>query len=137
MGKAISIAALAIGLVAVLSAAVALADKGNDGKEPSKISLFNPGTGVYGGAVDSDDEACERKRTVKVFHDQNRNGIDKTDYEIGDDRTDREGEYEVVGNQAPAGDKIVARVEKRKLKDGTVCLPKDRSAIAGGGIIAN
>jgi hypothetical protein len=131
MGK-LCIAALMIGLVAVPSVAVALADSGDDSKEPSKLKLFNVEDGVYVGAVDSDDEACEVRRTVRVFHDQNRNGIDKTDYEIGDDRTDREGEYEVIGNQAPAGDRIIARVVKRKLSDGTICLPKDKWAIARG-----
>ena len=135
MGKA-SVAALAIGLAVALSATVALGKMGDGPKEPSKISLYNVRDGHYEGAVDSEDEACERKRTVRVFHDQNKNGIDPSDYEIGDDRTDREGEYEVVGNQAPPGDTIIARVERRKLIDGTVCLPKQKASIARGHIDA-
>jgi hypothetical protein len=100
---------------------------------PSSLTLHNRESEIYDGAVESNEEACERGRTVRVFHDKNRNGVDGRDYRIGKDRTDRHGEYEVEGSQAPMGDRIIAVVGQRTLADGTVCLAKERKSIALSG----
>jgi hypothetical protein len=99
-------------------------------REPSRLSLRNVESTIYDGFVESNRAACERRRTVVVFHDQNRNGVDKSDYRIGSGKTDREGDYEVEGSQAPKGDRIVAQLKQRTLADGTVCLAKERAAVA-------
>jgi hypothetical protein len=52
---------------------------------------------------------------------------------MGSDKTDKEGEYEVEGNQAPAGDRIVALAKEKTLADGTVCLAREKKAIALAG----
>ena len=123
--------ALAVGLTAALLAGAALADQAP--RVPSTLTLSNGEPTIYEGAVGSKRSACKKRRAVKVFHDQNRNGVDGSDYLIGTDTTDKKGEYEVEGNQAPMGDQIIAQVKRRKLGDGTVCLTKEKSAIALAG----
>jgi len=121
---------MAVGLVAGLFASGLVA---KTAQEPSKLTLRNSEPEIYEGFVEADRASCERRRKVAVFHDQNRNGVDKSDYRIGSDKTDREGEYEVEGNQAPMGDRIVAQITRKTLRDGTVCLAKEKGAVALGG----
>lgn len=122
--------ALAASMAAALFAIAALAAQT---RVPSTLTLSNGEPSIYEGAVGSKRAACKKRRAVKVFHDENRNGADSSDYLIGTDTTDKKGEYEVEGNQAPMGDQIVALVKMRKLGDGTKCLAKEASAIALAG----
>lgn len=120
------VGALAVALLGGLLATGALADnhhgdaKGEDDAK-SQISLSNSETGVYEGTVTSKKAACRKQRKVKVYHDENENGVDRSDYRIGKDTTDKKGNYEVVGNQAPMGDAVIAVVSGKRLADGTRC----------------
>ena len=96
----------------------------------SSLTLTNSKPGVYTGTVSSGNDKCEPNRKVIVRHDQNRNGYDRSDYKIGTDRTDAKGDYEVLGNQAPRGDAIAAKVAKKTLADGTVCKKATTRGIA-------
>lgn len=129
MKKGIAVV-VSVGLVAGLFATELAARTEHD---PAKLTLRNAKEGLYEGYVETDNLACESRRPVTVFHDQNRNGVDKSDYRIGSDKTDKYGEYEVEGNQAPKGDRIVAQVKRKTLVDGTVCLAKQRGATALAG----
>jgi len=126
MKKGIAVSA-AVGLICGLFATELAARTAH---EPALLYLRNVKVGVYEGYVESDPLPCEARRLVTVFHDQNRNGVDKSDYRIGSDKTDKNGEYEVEGNQAPLGDRIVAQVKRKILADGTVCLAKQKGATA-------
>jgi hypothetical protein len=86
----------------------------------SRISLANDQARTYRGLVESSNPRCFARRSVTVFHDENRNGIDGKDYVIGQDLTATSGFYKVVGAQAPAGDRIIARVLRRK-RGSLVC----------------
>jgi hypothetical protein len=118
---------LAIGLLGGLLAGGALAKKLS-----TSISLVNAEAGVYKGKVTSAKAACEKGRKVTVYHDENDNGLDPSDYRIGSDRTGKSGAYTVQGNQAPAGDTIIATVKRKKLKAG-VCKEKEVDAVALSG----
>jgi hypothetical protein len=122
--------ALAASMAAALFAIGALAART---EVSSAITLSNGEPTIYEGSVQSSRRACERRRRVKIFHDQNRNGVDPSDYPIGIDKTDKMGNYEVEGSQAPMGDRIVAQLKQRTLPDGTVCLSKERAAVALAG----
>jgi hypothetical protein len=106
-----SLGAAALGLLIVSAAAAA----GQADRAPSRIILTNPEPGVFRGRVESKNARCEPRRTVVVYHDDDANGIDQGDYEIGTDRTNEVGRYEVVGSQPPEGDPVIARVARRKL----------------------
>jgi hypothetical protein len=132
------VAGFAVAVLLVgLPVAGALADHhegGNDEPEvKSKITLSNTESGVYEGTVSSKRPACKKQRRVKVYHDQNENGVDRSDYRIGKDTTDKRGNYEVNGNQAPMGDDVVAVVAGRYLGDGTLCLDDDKTIAALSG----
>lgn len=120
------------GLLAGLAAAGALANhhvsdgKGDD-EVKSRITLSNSESGVYEGTVSSKRPGCKKQRRVKVYHDQNENGVDRSDYRIGKDLTDKKGNYEVDGNQAPMGDDVIAVVTGKLLPDGTLCLDDDKT----------
>lgn len=128
VAAALAIAALATG---------ALADHHEGGKEDdevkSKISLSNSEAGVYEGTVSSKKAGCRKQRRVKVYHDQNENGVDRSDYRIGKDLTDKKGNYEVNGNQAPMGDDVIAVVSGKFLPDGTHCEDDDKTIAALSG----
>jgi hypothetical protein len=126
-------AALVIGSLAT-GAFAAHHEGGKDDEEvKSQISLSNTESGVYEGTVGSKRPACRKQRKVKVYHDQNENGVDRADYRIGKDTTDKKGNYEVNGNQAPAGDDVIAVVSGKLLPDGTYCLDDDKTIAALSG----
>ncbi len=130
--------ALGAALAAASLATGALAHDHHDGAKDedevkSKISLSNSEAGVYEGTVSSKRAACRKQRGVKVYHDQNENGVDRSDYRIGKDTTDKKGNYEVNGNQAPAGDDVIAVVSGKVLADGTLCLDEDKTIAALSG----
>jgi hypothetical protein len=114
--------------IGALTVTVAVAKKSFS----TSISLENGSPGVYEGSVRSKKAACETGRKVTVFHDENDNGLDKSDFRIGSDTTDSGGNYVVRGNQAPAGDTIIATVGIKKRKTG-VCKEKEVDAIALSG----
>jgi len=129
--------ALTVVLAIASLATAALADhyegsKGNGGVK-SQISLSNSEAGVYEGTVTSKEAPCRKQRRVKVYHDQNKNGLDRSDYRIGKDITDKKGNYEVNGNQAPTGDNVIAVVAGKHLRDGTLCLGDDKTIAALSG----
>lgn len=130
--------ALGVVLAAGSLATGALAHDHHDGAKDedevkSSISLSNSEAGVYEGTVSSKRAACRKQRRVKVYHDQNENGVDRSDYRIGTDTTNKRGEYEVNGNQAPTGDDVVAIVSGKVLRDGTLCLDEDKTIAALSG----
>jgi hypothetical protein len=130
--------ALAAGLTAGSLATGALADHHHGGDKDedevkSRITLSNSEAGVYEGTVSSKRAACRKQRRVKVYHDQNENGVDRSDYRIGKDLTDKKGNYEVDGNQAPMGDDVIAIVTGKVLADGTLCLDDDKAIAALSG----
>jgi hypothetical protein len=124
------VVALVVGLAAALLAPAELAARAE--RVPTKLTLKNLDPTFYEGTVSSKDEACEKRRLVKVVHDEDEDGADSGDYLIGTDLTDKEGKYEVEGNQAPMGDRIVALTKRRTLSDGTICLGKEKAAAALG-----
>jgi hypothetical protein len=125
------LAACAVTAAAGLLAASAVGDQG--GAIETKVSLENSQPGLYDGEVQSTKPACRTRRTVRVYHDQNRNGVDTTDYLIGTDQTDKRGEYGLDGSQAPRGDQIIALATRKKLSDGTRCLSDSVKAVALSG----
>lgn len=132
------VGALAVALLGGLLATGALADRhGGDAKGEdevkSQISLSNTESGVYEGTVSSKKAACRKQRRVKVYHDQNKNGDDGSDYRIGRDTTNRKGDYEVIGSQAPKGDSVVAVVSSKHLRDGTHCEEAEKTIAALSG----
>jgi hypothetical protein len=124
-GIVISIAAA---LCVALVPGIALA-----GKVKSKVDISNPTFGLYGGTVTAEKQKCVAGRTVEVWHDTNGNGkIDPdVDFQIGTGKTDQNGDYEIAGNQAPVGDRVIAKVRKRK-KGRTRCLEATGSVIVDG-----
>ena len=102
--------------VAVCVAAGLLAGVASGAKIKTSVSLDNPDFGVYEGQVTAK-KPCKKGRKVTVWHDTNGNGQvdgDPPDFEIGYGFTDEAGFYVVLGNQAPAGDNIIAVVDKKK-----------------------
>jgi hypothetical protein len=122
---------IVVALAATLAAVVAVGGAFGEGNVGGgRLTLHNPEYGVYEGNLESEKAGCEKRRRVHVYHDQNKNGYDPSDYHIGSDKTNRKGDYEVNGNQAPAGDQIVARVGPRTLAGGTHCLGEEKKAVA-------
>jgi hypothetical protein len=117
---------LALALMLVF-AGVAVAKKK---RHATSLTLKNTQSTVYEGVAQSKRPACESRRTVTVFHDENRNGLDGADYRIGSDTTSNNGAYRVVGNQAPPGDTIIALVARRTLPSGAICKGSVVSATA-------
>jgi hypothetical protein len=102
--------------LAVCVAAGLIAGVASGAKIKTSVSLDNPAFGVYEGQVTAK-KPCKKGRTVTVWHDTNGNGEvdgEPTDFEIGTGVTDDAGFYTVLGNQAPAGDNIIAVVDKKK-----------------------
>ena len=114
-------------LLAFLAAAVVLAGIAGGAwaagkiKADSKVTLHNQVAGVYFGKVSSEVPDCKPKRNVTVWHDEDADGVDEDDFKIGSDKTDRKGKWEVRGNQAPAGDRIIAEVLEEKVDHGLLC----------------
>ena len=122
------VSALAVALTTVVAVGGAFGEGSN--VAGGRLTLQNPEFGVYEGNLESEKAGCEKRRRVTVYHDQNENGYDPSDYRIGSDKTNRKGDYEVNGDQAPAGDRIVARVIHRTLASGTLCLGEEKKAVA-------
>lgn len=57
----------------------------------SRVTIREPEPGNYRGRVISDKAACERRRLVKVYADFG----DGDPLQIGEDRTDRQGRWEI------------------------------------------
>ncbi len=85
------------------------------------LTIVNEKSTVYEGNVGSDYAYCVPHRTVTVVDDENGNGIDRSDPQIGIARTDQNGDYRIVSGQVPQGDHVFARVAKKKLPNGAVC----------------
>jgi hypothetical protein len=68
-----------------------------------EIKTFPNGKARYSGEIDSDNEACESGRTVKIYAKKAR--VVKT-------RTDSAGEFSAVGRAAEKGDKLTVKVPK-------------------------
>jgi hypothetical protein len=132
MTRAIA-AALALSLTAVGAlAAVAVADRVEE--ISTSVTLSNPEAGIYEGVVKSKKKVCKRERKVTVIHDEDADGqADKSDFRIGKDTTNKAGEYEVRGNQAPPGDDILAIVGVKELSGHSFCKGAFRSATALSG----
>jgi hypothetical protein len=125
------VVALCIVLVGGIIAGGAIARAGK--RITTALTLRNAEPSAYEGEVRSKKRVCEGLRKVRVYHDENDNGIDSSDYLIGSDKTNLAGEYDVHGNQAPPGDTIIAYASRRKLRSGTVCKAGEVSAIALSG----
>ena len=118
------IAWLVIAGVAML--AVGTADARSDHFASSvKAQGFQPGCKKRGcqtavGKVTSSHQACERKRTVKVFLKQD------PDTYHWKGTTDSSGHWEIAVNFLPVDAKYYAKVKERILDSGAVCR-RDRS----------
>ena len=111
--------ALGVGFALALLGAAGVSAKPDPGG--STVTLQNDQPNSYKGKVESDVPKCERRRLVRVFHDENANhNIDGDDFQIGEDRTNRKGAYAVTGNQAPAGDNLIA-LATDAVRDHTHC----------------
>jgi hypothetical protein len=115
-------AALAVALLASLFAGATEAKKRKRGpKVASDVTVVNRMSGFYEGKVRSSVDACESRRVVVVYHDENDNGLDQGDFRIGEGTTTKSGSYVVRGNQAPRGDTVIVLLISRKLPSGTRC----------------
>jgi hypothetical protein len=119
---------IAVGLAALLAAGAIAAKKP---RISTSVSLANRAPGLYTGRVSAPKFACRYQRVVRVFHDEDDNGLDDEDYEIGSSVTLISGFYSVRGAQAPAGDTIVAAVQ-RKSKKRFICKAAEQPAVARG-----
>jgi hypothetical protein len=100
----------------------------------TSVSLFNPSPGLYTGVVKSKKKACKKGRDVTILHDENGNGkADKGEYKIGKTTSRKSGQYEVRGNQAPAGDLVLAIVGVKELSGKSFCKGAFKSAKASAG----
>jgi hypothetical protein len=124
---AVLVAGLAV--IGLLAAAVAI---GKVRAISTSATLSNPATGVYKGVVRSKKKRCRAGRRVTILHDRNGNGSDRSDFTIGSDRTGGSGAFEVRGNQAPAGDPILAVVGTKELGDEAFCKQFIKSGRASG-----
>lgn len=97
------------------------------------LTLFNPAIdGHYFGTIESDDDKCAKRRSVSIYHDANGNGLDPSDFHIGDAKTNGDGEYDLKNaDQAPLGDQIIAIAPKKKPKRSLTCKKAKDVAIAG------
>ena len=123
--KALGISVVMLTLAAIVATFVAPAIATHS--VGSKITLSNGIPGDYEGAVSSKKEGCVKGRSVSVYHDQNKNGVDQSDFKIGTSRTDKDGEYLIQGNQAPEGDTIIAVAKSRKLGKRHSCRKAQKS----------
>jgi hypothetical protein len=94
-------------------------------RERSTITLQNKVAGSYSGEVKSQVPKCEKERSVTVYHDEGDDGLDDTDFQIGSAQTNKHGKYKVHGNQAPAGDTVIAVVEEDELSEKLLCKEDD------------
>jgi hypothetical protein len=104
-------------LVLVCLGAASLAAAGQTPQENTKVTLENKTEGLYTGDLTSQVPKCVKGRDVHVYHDANADGNFTGDFEIGHTRTNKRGEYSVTGNQAPAGDQILAYAYSKTLDD--------------------
>jgi hypothetical protein len=110
---------LAVSIALVGAAALAVTAFAGDSVK-SKVTVSNAIEGQYIGEVTSEDPKC-LKRKIYVFHDENNNGVDDSDFEIGRTKTSSDGGYLMTGKpQAPSGDHVIAVATKRK-KGSVVC----------------
>jgi hypothetical protein len=70
---------------------------------------FKAGEAEYFGQAFSPKKRCRRGRLVELFHDSN------PDFKIGQDRTNREGDWRIVGPAPPSGDEVYATMDPRFL----------------------
>jgi hypothetical protein len=130
MKSVVGILAVALAGAGVL-AAIAVG-KGVD-EISTSVTLSNPSTGLYKGVVKSKKKKCRAGRRVTILHDQNGNGADRSDFTIGKDTTNKAGQYEVSGNQAPPGDAVLAIVGVKELSGDSFCKGATKSARALSG----
>jgi hypothetical protein len=100
--------------VLCVTAATAIADR-NAGN--TKVSLKNKEVSIFEGHVTAKAAACEKRRVVSVYHDENNDASPMGDFEIGSDVTSNAGLYVISGNQPEAGDQVLAEVGPRDAGD--------------------
>ena len=122
--------ALALGLAGALALS-ALAMAGSKPEIDATVKITNPATGTYQGKVKPEKRKRCQKRNVTVYHDENENGADDSDYVIGSTKSDRKGKWTVHGNQAPAGDTVVAVAEEKETSR-QICTEAEGETIATG-----
>ena len=115
----------ALVIVAAAAVCVALVPAIASAKKfKTEVTVANSAPGTYTGKVTSTKKNCVSGRVVEVWHDTNGNGqIDgePTDFKIGTATTDSNGDYSVTGNQAPAGDNVIASVNRKKFAKRKNC----------------
>jgi hypothetical protein len=108
------VVALCVGLVAGFVAGSALAGA----KLNTTLTLENSTPSLYEGLLSSKRLACESNRRVGVFHDENDNGLDPSDYKIGSDTSNRKGEYEVQPGARRRHDHRAGQTEETERRRG-------------------
>ena len=97
----------------------------------TEVFFVNAEFGIYEGELDAD-PPCQKNRRITVYHDENSNDLaDPEDFVINRDKTDENGDFLVMGNQAPPGDHIIVIAEgKKREKKGVHCLRGFGDAVA-------
>lgn len=109
--KRLSIALVAVGAVMALGPSVAAAHKVHYDSTVTIDFLTDPYSTTFFGNVDSEKNACRKRRTVKVQRDEGNNNV-----LFGTDTTDNDGDYSVSDAPAPDG-AYFAKAKKRFLKN--------------------
>jgi hypothetical protein len=104
-------------LIATLSALMGLAALAQAGGNSGvSVELENNSVGVYEGSLDAEKNSrCNGGRRVVVYHDEDDDGVDSSDFKIGSATSKRSGDFRVEGPQAPPGDTVIAVAKRKKL----------------------
>ena len=130
-----AVALLAVGLLATQG----LAAKGKKMKSEVQLEgvkfLNSPPREIYLGDVHAKKNKCERNRHVTVYYDTD-DGPGESFVPVGDDTTDRTGDFEVVLELIGDEDPYYAAVDKRQIGSGKkklVCKADESPEILIGG----
>jgi hypothetical protein len=108
MRRALTFLILAAAGVALLISPVI----GHERRTDSDVFINFAAGGLYKGKVVSPRDACERNRTVHVWHDSD------PPFHIGKTTTENDGSWRLHGPRPPAGDHVYAVMPRRILRRG-------------------
>jgi hypothetical protein len=93
-----------------------------------------PGQAKYSGKVkckppkgDDPKERAKNRRAADECEDERLVGVYHGSFLIGTAKTDKNGEWEVIGNKPPAGDVVRVEIDAEKIR-GINCRPKTKRA---------